>query len=82
MKKPKGIYYQKTSGRWQASIQCQNVNVSLGIYDTAEEALKARTTAEQVKTDKGKRCRRWDIREAVNEWRSSIGMKPLRQSAL
>lgn len=76
-RKMKGISRQKTTGKWLATIRCQKKTVAIGSYTLVSEANGARLAAEQVKKDKGSSCRHWDIRDAVNEYRETIGMLPL-----
>ena len=38
----KGVFFDKYSGKWRASIQIDGIRVALGSYKTIEEAQKAR----------------------------------------
>jgi hypothetical protein len=40
-----GVWLDEASGRWKAAIQCNRVKRSLGLFDTAEEAARARDAA-------------------------------------
>ena len=53
MKKPstntsgyKGVGFHKQRNKWRARIMVDNKDISLGLYDTIEEAIKARKEAE------------------------------------
>ena len=41
-----GVYLIKTTGKWQARIKVDGSNISLGVFDCREEAVKARHDAE------------------------------------
>lgn len=41
-----GVYYRKDSGRWRAKISVDGKTISLGSFDTYEDAVEARENAE------------------------------------
>ena len=44
--KRKGVSYRKDKGKWRAYIVLNNKHISLGSFNTEEEAIKAREEAE------------------------------------
>lgn len=43
----KGVYWHKNKEKWQANIQINNQLLYLGIFDSKQDAIKARKDAEQ-----------------------------------
>lgn len=43
----KGVYWHKNKEKWQANIQVDNKLLYLGIFDSKQEAIKARKDAEK-----------------------------------
>lgn len=42
----KGVYWHKNKNKWQANLQINNELLYLGIFDSKEDAIKARRNAE------------------------------------
>ena len=43
----KGVYWHKNKGKWQANIQVDNKLLYLGIFDSKQDAIAARKSAEK-----------------------------------
>lgn len=62
----RGVHFSNRMGKWVAQISTETARIHLGVFDTAEEAAKARHAAEEIyhptKIDGDKR-----IEEETNE---------------
>ena len=50
----KGVYYNKSTGRWTASIKRNGKQIHLGSFKYFEDALVARKDAERRVTENGR----------------------------
>lgn len=83
---PKGIYKQNNGYRSQVSIfdhdKWKFVYFSCRTYETIEQAVKARQIVEELigtDSDRKKRFRRWQVREAVNQYRKTLNLPLIKE---
>ena len=83
-KLPKACYYSP-SGKVGAFVfyraAQKNNKVYLDLYDELEHVIEARSISKAIVKEKRNSCRTWHIIEAVDEYRVSVGLEPVRRNS-
>lgn len=65
----------------RASVQLHGKKLSIGSYDTKEQAKHAKSLAKSIIKELGNSCRTWHVDDVVNEYRKELGLNPIIRNA-